>query len=217
MTTNTQRSYDEIWFTSDPHYGHANIIKYCNRPFFSPEEMNEALIANWNSVVAPGHLVYVIGDLTMGYKKDRMKTIFDRLNGTKILIKGNHDHGKSIPVESFLLVDDRIQIEGEDYNFILVHDPAEASANHMDNQKYLCGHLHSSKDRRMYYNWIDVGVDANDFTPVSLTEILKRFDDETKKGLSADELLLRSTSSYNKYVQRRSDTSRTPRDVQKLL
>jgi calcineurin-like phosphoesterase family protein len=151
--------------------------------------MNEALITNWNSVVGPDDLVYIIGDISMSASKDKLKAIFDRLNGTKILIKGNHDRTKNIPAECFEQVVKRLQITGEGYDFILVHDPAEASANHMSTQKYLCGHLHSSKDRRIYYNWIDVGVDANDYTPLALEEILKIFEDEAKKGLSVDELL----------------------------
>jgi calcineurin-like phosphoesterase family protein len=208
----TNRTY-KVFFTSDLHFGHKNIIAYCQRPFFYVEEMNEALIANWNAVVGPNDKVYIIGDISMSYSKTRLKEIFDRLNGIKILIRGNHDRTKNIPKECFEQVVERLHLIEEDCDFILVHDPAEASANHMSKQKYLCGHLHSSKDRRIYYNWIDVGVDANDYAPISLEEILKLFEDEATKGLSANELLQRSASSYNQYVQRRSDTTRTPDNV----
>lgn len=202
-----------IYFTSDQHFGHKNILTYTSRPFFYVEEMDTKLIENWNSVVSSEDLVYVIGDITMNYKKEKMKEIYDQLNGTKILIKGNHDHRKTIPVEAFESIHEQLQITGDGYDFILVHDPAPASANHMNGQKYLCGHLHSSPDRRVYYNWIDVGVDAHNFTPVSLEALLKLFEDETKKGLSTDELLLASASSYNKYVQRRRDPSRASSNI----
>jgi len=203
----------KIWFTTDPHYGHWNIVKYCNRPFSSIEEMNKTLIDKWNSVIKPEDLVYVVGDITMSYSKKKMKEIFDQLNGEKILIKGNHDKKATIPIDSFVEIHDRLHITGENYDFILVHDPAEAAANHETDQKYICGHLHSYPEDRMYRNWFDAGVDGNNFTPISLEEIIKLFKDESKKKLSADELLLTTTSSYNKYVQRRSDSTRTPNNI----
>lgn len=206
-------SEPKVWFTSDRHVGHVNILKYCQRPFYYVEEMNQALIDNWNSVVGPNDLVYDLGDITMSYKKDKMFEIYSQLNGKKILIRGNHDNPKTIPIEAFESIHKSLQITGEGYDFILIHDPATASANHMNAQKYLCGHLHSTPDRRVYYNWIDVGVDAHNFTPVSLETILKLFKDEAEKGLSAHELLQRSTSSYNQYVQRRRDSSRPSNNV----
>ena len=79
------------WFTSDVHFFfHKNIIKYCNRPFASVEEMNEVLINNWNSVVAPGDNVYSLGDFAMG-KIDNIKQVLSRLNGNIYMITGNHD------------------------------------------------------------------------------------------------------------------------------
>lgn len=207
----------KIWFTSDLHFGHTNIIKYCNRPFYYVEEMDEALISNWNLVVASEDIVFVLGDIAMSYNREKIKSLFDRLNGEKVLITGNHDRPKNIPTDCFTSVQHRLHLIEDDYDFVLVHDPAEASANHMNKQKYLCGHLHSEKDRKVYYNWIDVGVDGNDYTPISLEQILKLFEDETKKGLSTDELLLASTSSYNKYVQRRSDSPRASNNVPELL
>lgn len=174
------------------HFGHANIIKYCQRPFASTDEMDQTIIDNWNSVVGVDDLVYIIGDITMSFSKKRMKAIFDQLNGTKILIKGNHDKGH-IPYAAFESVVERLHIIGDGYDFILVHDPAEAAANHMDEQKYLCGHLHSFPQNRVYKNWIDVGVDANNFTPILLDECIKLFKDESEKELSVNELLQSGT------------------------
>jgi calcineurin-like phosphoesterase family protein len=78
-----------IWFTSDPHFFHANVIKYCDRPYASVEEMNEALIANWNSVVKPEDTIYCLGDFSLAYRPVELFT--RRLNGIKVLIPGNHD------------------------------------------------------------------------------------------------------------------------------
>ena len=79
-----------IWYTADLHFGHANIIRYCNRPFNSVDEMNEALIDRWNAVVAPDDIVMVLGDFAMGRIDDTLP-LAARLAGDKVLIPGNHD------------------------------------------------------------------------------------------------------------------------------
>lgn len=86
-----------IFFTADHHFGHTNILKYedANRRnahggrFSSIEKMDEYLIAQWNTTIAPGDLVYCLGDFS--YKQSTMEAIVPRLNGEKILIVGNHD------------------------------------------------------------------------------------------------------------------------------
>lgn len=73
-----------VFLISDTHFGHANIIKYAGRPFDSVEEMNEAMVDNWNSVVKQGDKVYHLGDVTMNSKS---LDILSRLNGRKVLIR----------------------------------------------------------------------------------------------------------------------------------
>lgn len=75
---------------SDTHFQHANIIKYCARPFKDVQEMDEELIRRWNSVVTPVDTVIHVGDFALG-QWDAVKAICSRLNGYKILVKGNHD------------------------------------------------------------------------------------------------------------------------------
>lgn len=82
----------KTYVTSDLHLGHENIIKYCNRPFVNVESMNKALIENWNSVVQPEDTVFLLGDVCLG-KKDDIINYISQLNGHKILVMGNHDHG----------------------------------------------------------------------------------------------------------------------------
>lgn len=78
------------FFTSDTHFGHANIIKYANRPFVDVPHMNEALIENWNAVIGPDDEVFHLGDVALG-PKESWDSIFPRLQGYKILVIGNHD------------------------------------------------------------------------------------------------------------------------------
>ena len=79
-----------IWFTADHHFGHANIIRFCDRPFADVDAMNESLIANWNAVVTPKDTVYHLGDLFLT-NREAAQTIRSRLNGSICLIRGNHD------------------------------------------------------------------------------------------------------------------------------
>ena len=80
----------KVFFTSDLHLGHANVIRYDNRPFSSVEEMNEELIKRWNAKVGKGDVVYVLGDFIWHTDK-KPEDILWALNGMKILIRGNHD------------------------------------------------------------------------------------------------------------------------------
>jgi calcineurin-like phosphoesterase family protein len=84
-------SEPRIFITSDLHLGHANIIRYCDRPYRDVNEMNEDLIRKWNNTVSKDDRVFFLGDFALG---DREKTIRwgQRLNGRKVMIYGNHDH-----------------------------------------------------------------------------------------------------------------------------
>ena len=76
---------------ADLHLGHANIIKYCNRPFSSVEEMNDALIRNWNNTIGKEDRVFFLGDFALG-SKERVIEWGRMLQGRKVFIYGNHDH-----------------------------------------------------------------------------------------------------------------------------
>lgn len=78
-----------VYFTADLHFGHRNVITYCSRPWNSVEEMNEGLVARWNATVRPEDTVYVLGDFSMN--AGDMELYTPRLNGTKVLVVGNHD------------------------------------------------------------------------------------------------------------------------------
>lgn len=79
-----------LWFASDTHFGHVNIIKYCNRPYTDPDHMNRILVDNWNSIVDPDDTVIHLGDVAMGKIAETLP-IVSQLNGKKKLRPGNHD------------------------------------------------------------------------------------------------------------------------------
>ena len=80
-----------IFFYSDPHFGHAKVIEFCNRPFTDLESMHNKFIKNWNSIVKPQDIVFVTGDFSMYLNKEQLREILKSLNGSKTLIIGNHD------------------------------------------------------------------------------------------------------------------------------
>ena len=82
----------KIFFTSDLHFGHENVIRFDNRPFETVEEMNAELVRRWNAKVSNGDLVYVLGDMIWKSNHGEAEKLIKSLNGQIILIKGN-DHG----------------------------------------------------------------------------------------------------------------------------
>lgn len=163
MTENT-------FFTSDTHFYHENIIKYCNRPFSSVDEMNEKLIEKWNSVVGKNDIVWHLGDFCFG-QKDNISKIIPKLNGRINLVMGNHDHQKvKFYYDSgFNRVYDRqIIINGF---YILSHAPLQFLN---DNCPFfnIYGHVHDSP---IYNTWSKCGccvcVERHDYKPISWKEI----------------------------------------------
>ena len=80
----------KVFFMGDCHFGHKNIIRYCNRPFKDVDDMTEKMIKCWNNVVGANDIVYVVGDFAL-CGKNKIIEIGQRLNGRKRLIMGNHD------------------------------------------------------------------------------------------------------------------------------
>jgi calcineurin-like phosphoesterase family protein len=151
----------KVFFTSDTHFNHANIIKYCGRPFASAEEMDREMIARWNSVVRPEDTVYHLGDFAMGKPSD-WSAIVGRLNGArKILIIGSHDRSPQRMLEAgFSEVHQQLEWNG----WLLLHKPMKTQ------QRLLCGHVH---EKWLRLGWIiNVRVDVWDFTPRTIEELV---------------------------------------------
>lgn len=173
-----------IFFTSDLHFFHENIIKYSNRPFRNAEEMNEAIIANWNSVVGPHDTVYMLGDVAMGgrSKAELLAYYLDRMNGNKNLVKGNHDSyvTKSPCREKFGWIKDYYELRVNDpetdrgrQHIIMSHYPM-VSWHKMGRGSWMIhGHCHHSLPPDFRVKRIDVGIDGRgyDYAPISYEQL----------------------------------------------
>ena len=158
------------WFTSDEHFNHENIIKYCSRPFESLGEMNVALIERWNETVKKEDTVYVVGDVFLGDAGAGAELVRN-LHGRKVLIRGNHDRSHRTMLEAgFEEVWQRKTIDLVDgRRALLCHKPLpESVIQQVDLQIH--GHRHSGpivNGKR-----VNVCVDLWDYRPVSEEEII---------------------------------------------
>jgi calcineurin-like phosphoesterase family protein len=154
-----------IWFTSDKHFDHKNIIKYSNRPFASVEEMNEALIVNHNSVVSKNDTVYDLGDFCLSSRSDYF---LSRLNGNIVRIKGSHDRNFNGP--RMLVIDSGLFSEqGRPIHITLCHYALRSWQESHYGAWALYGHHHGKLEP--YGLSFDVGVDCWNYFPVSLEQV----------------------------------------------
>ena len=178
---------DKVFYTSDMHFGHKNIIDTCDRPWTDCATMEIALISNWNKVVPEDGVVFNLGDFTWFSNISRIKELVDKLNGTIYHVMGNHCYDQGYYREGV-----REIFDGR------IYDLLEIKVNNVDDFGYtrmflshyphLCwrtgsfhlhGHIHSLKGQKSplkgNFNNVamyDVGVDNNDYKPVSHIEIM---------------------------------------------
>jgi len=165
-----------IYFTSDFHLGHKNIIKYCDRPFKDVEEMDKTIIERFFEKVEGGDTVFFLGDLT--FSRNRAKDFFIKVKDRDInftFIIGNHDKQiKGVIQEYCFAVIDNMILHNQRYGIkcYLSHYPCSVDVNppYPDTMVFLHGHIHS-RDTAMECFRKDIGVDNNDFYPYSIDNI----------------------------------------------
>lgn len=188
---------NQVFFTSDTHFFHRNILEYCpgrKSLWSSVEEMNAGLIQNWNRVVKPNDTVYHLGDFTLTTKIDLIDEILGQLNGKIRLVKGNHD--KWLRKLDDLKFKDKIEwvrqynketfnVYGENYEIIMMHYPLLTWDGSYRGSINVHGHAHGGNDHlNVGTKRIDVGIDAVniDHHPILLQQVI----DIANKGKSVD-------------------------------
>ena len=174
-------SEDPLSFTADTHFGHKNIIEYCQKPFRDAEEMNETLIDRWNRTVDKNDMVFHLGDFGMGGAAEWHR-ILERLNGRIYLIAGNHDLRtlSSGGITRFENVTMQMLIRVGKRRIHLNHYPFLCFSGSEKESWQLFGHVHSNSrqstadNSRLNYllsTQYDVGVDKNNYVPISYKQI----------------------------------------------
>ena len=166
----------KVFFISDTHFDHENIIKYEDRPFKSIEEMNKQIIKNWNNTVKKNDKIFILGDFAFG-NKERIREIISGLNGYKALVIGNHDmYPESFWREAGMFEVSKYPIIYKDF-WILSHNPL-----YMNDSMPYCnihGHIHSRKmEGNKYFN---VSVECIDYKPILFEDIKKHIMKQEKQ------------------------------------
>ena len=173
-----------VFFTADLHFGHNDIIGFCARPYKDVDEMNRALISNWNSRVSNDDHVYVVGDLFYGGRdaagQKEAFSIVKRLNGVLHLVAGNHDFPYLKNMEYHYLfadVDHIRYLSHEGNNIFLCHYPLAEWSGFYRGSWHIYGHLHNAKNTAYeHMNKLDhalnAGVDICNYMPVTFDELV---------------------------------------------
>ncbi|KUO72658.1 MAG: hypothetical protein APF77_00520 [Clostridia bacterium BRH_c25] len=170
-----------IYFTADQHFGHANIIKHCNRPFVTVAEMDEYLLEQWNNCVDVNDTVYIIGDLFFRNTVSADEYLH-RMRGKKHLIKGNHDKDwmKKTDLEKhFQSVSNMLEISDGSHKITLCHYPMMTWNAAAKGSYLIYAHIHNKTDAAYFQllksmpNALNAGVDINHFRLVTFAELVK--------------------------------------------
>lgn len=157
----------KTFYIADTHFGHANIIKYCDRPFKDIYEMTEVLVNNWNSVVSEDDEVWFLGDFTLSHNKEIITKLVSRLNGHIYMVMGNHDY---LSIAEYMACGfEKVYDMPIIYNnfYILSHEPIFMN----ENMPYfnIYGHVHNNSiyADRTKNSWC-VSVERINYTPAEL-------------------------------------------------
>lgn len=183
-----------IWFVSDIHFGHQNIIRYCDRPYQYITDMDASIIDNWNSKVAPDDTVYFLGDFIFYKSEQAILSVLLQLNGKIFFVRGNHDHKNLIKILEKtpnvigirdiydLVVDDDDAPYGKQF-IVLCHYPLLTWNRCHHGAWHLHGHCHGSLKDDPDVSRMDVGIDTNNMQLYSYDDIKEYMEDTVPPSL----------------------------------
>jgi calcineurin-like phosphoesterase family protein len=201
-----------IWFTSDTHFGHSNVLEFTKRPWKSIDEMNRAIVANINSCVGPRDELWVLGDFSFKINALQAATIRKRILCQRVhLVPGNHDKDwrQSAVAGNFIVEPPIVTLKVDGTKFILSHYPLEDWPSMSHGSIHLHGHIHSEGSDYNEVNRMqgvfryDVGVDANGYGPVSLDQVRGWFEGVEQAGRTdwRDWVLSTNNEEARRYVE----------------
>ena len=176
-----------IYYISDLHFYHSNIIKLSSRPFESVEDMNEILINNWNKTVTNDDTVYFLGDFSFKCNQNQADKILEQLNGKKYFIKGNHDKETWLNrIKEKHLIEDWFyykEIADNNRRVILCHYPLHSWNGLYRGSYHLYGHVHNNTvdNTDWQKNRFNVSCEVLDYTPKTLDQLIEERDRKEKE------------------------------------
>ena len=170
-----------LFFIADPHFGHQNIIRYCQRPFADAAEMDRCLTANWNARVGADDDIYILGDFSLKHAPEALD-YYRALNGRKHLIVGNHDlylkENRKVFERELCEICDYTELHAESgHTYILMHYPLMFWNGSTDDKViHLYGHIHNNaycnEQTGALRNALNVGCDLYAYAPLSEDDVL---------------------------------------------
>jgi calcineurin-like phosphoesterase family protein len=160
------------FFISDTHFGHANILTMCNRPFSSIEEHDRVLVESWNAVVGAQDIVWHLGDFSYSKDPKAARRVFEQLNGHKRLVLGNHDFRGGTKALGWESVQHYAETSIDGVRIIMFHYGMRVWPGMHHGAVMLYGHSHGRLPGNQQS--MDVGVDVMGFAPVTWPQIRAR-------------------------------------------
>jgi len=199
-----------IYYISDLHFGHANVIEFDKRPFANVEEMDRVMIERWNERVRDVDDVYIIGDFCFRAPHPA-EWYLEQLKGRKHLIVGNHDWPllqEQRAAEMFISIDLMLEIDDGGRRIVLCHYPMAEWRNSRRTAWHIYGHIHNRRNKtyefmRTVKNSLNAAASLNGYRPVTFTELVtcnRCFNDEAEGELWFNSRSLRGREFSNSYL-----------------
>jgi calcineurin-like phosphoesterase family protein len=160
------------YFTSDHHFGHSGARSLYRRPFATVAEMDRQMVAQWNSVIKPEDEVWHLGDFAVRQSPERVAALLTELLGQKHLIAGNNDDAAVTTSTGWRTVQSYAELTADGTRLVLCHYPFRTWRDMSRGSINLHGHSHGRLKPQP--RQFDVGVDARDFRPVQLAELIEK-------------------------------------------